>query len=893
MSGLFRFIGRVRFLLVVSALLAGLTVLPGGTAHVLAASSLYVAPTGNDANSCLSADTACRTINAALVKAAAGDTINIAAGAYLETVRLRLGVTLSGAGAQSTVITAATGVEVLSNFDRSGTTRISNLTLAGGRSGGGGGIANYGTMIVANSIIRDNTTWLGEGIQGFGAGIYNGGNLTLINSMVTDNSAVGAPGYPERSGLGGGIYNGGTLTLTESTVSGNTSNRGAGVYNAGTLTVTNSTISGNSAKLDGGGIYSSSAGVTSMNATTIAGNVADSDGNGSGDGGGIASVSGGTSTLKNTLLGDNRDAGGEAPDCAGTLTSNGHNLIETLTGCTVAGEEDGNVTGQDPRLGPLQDNGGPTLTQALLAGSPAIDAGDPATCPATDQRGVERPQGQACDIGAYEAETVAEEPATCPCSIWSDGAHPALEEDPDAVPVELGVKFRSTLDGYITGLRFYKGVNNSGEHIGNLWTHDGKLLARAIFRNETEEGWQTLSFATPVLIRANTTYIASYHTNVGHYAVDEGYFDEHGTTNGPLQALADGEDNGNGVYKYGATGFPAETYRSSNYWVDVVFQTGVTPAVVDLGTLGGDYSAAAAINSEGQVVGSSSTAPGQIANGDGTHAFLWKDGRMTDLGTLPGGGNSHALAINNRGQVVGDSTTAHGERHAVLWAPSGNIVDLGTLGGAFAVATGINDQGVVVGYSMTEASTLLHAFVWKQEVMTDLGTLGGPSSTATGINNRGDIVGYSQSANGETHAVVWRQGKIRDLGGLPGSVPSPGTGLLSQGLAINDRGAIVGWGLTTTGSSAFMWRRGKFTALEGLGGASSRATSISLRGEIVGESTTGKGSTHAARWIDGLARDLATLGGADSSATNINKWGVVVGRSTTATGETHATMWPK
>src|SRR5207249_4243243 len=151
----------------------------------------------------------------------------------------------------------------------------------------------------------------------------------------------------------------------------------------------------------GGGVYNIT-GTVSLNSTTIVNNSADSDINGTGDGGGIARNSGIVS-FTNTLIGANADPGGQAPDCAGALVSMGYNLIQDTAGCTVGGSVTGNVVGQSPRLGALQQNGGPTLTHALLAGSPALNAANPSNCPPTDQRGVARPEGAACDIGAYEA----------------------------------------------------------------------------------------------------------------------------------------------------------------------------------------------------------------------------------------------------------------------------------------------------------------------------------------------------------------------------------------------------------------------------------------------------------------------------------------------------------
>jgi hypothetical protein len=169
-------------------------------------------------------------------------------------------------------------------------------------------------------------------------------------------------------------------------------------------------------------------------------------------------------------------------------------------------------------------------------------------------------------------------------SIWNDTATPAVVAKPDNRAVELGVKFKSDIDGYITGIRFYKGTSNTGTHVGNLWTSSGQQLATATFTNETASGWQQVNFAQPVPITANTVYVASYHTNVGYYSINEGYFATASVDSPPLHFLRDGVSGGNGVYKYGSSGFPSQTYRSSNYWVDVVFTTtaaNTTPPATD------------------------------------------------------------------------------------------------------------------------------------------------------------------------------------------------------------------------------------------------------------------------------------------------------------------------
>jgi hypothetical protein len=167
-------------------------------------------------------------------------------------------------------------------------------------------------------------------------------------------------------------------------------------------------------------------------------------------------------------------------------------------------------------------------------------------------------------------------PSGCPCTIWTASTTPAVVSDPDTAAVELGVKFRSDIDGFVTGVRFYKGPNNLGTHVGKLWSLTGELLASAPFTNETASGWQQVNFPTAVAITANTIYIASYHAPVGAYSTTEGYFSGAATSRPPLHALSTAESP-NGVFAYGSGGFPAQSVNATNYWVDVVFDATAAP----------------------------------------------------------------------------------------------------------------------------------------------------------------------------------------------------------------------------------------------------------------------------------------------------------------------------
>lgn len=157
-------------------------------------------------------------------------------------------------------------------------------------------------------------------------------------------------------------------------------------------------------------------------------------------------------------------------------------------------------------------------------------------------------------------------------SIWPATAIPAVLSDPDTNAVELGVKFRSSVAGQVTGVRFYKASTNRGTHTGSLWSANGTRLATVTFTNETSSGWQQATFSTPVTITANTTYVVSYYAPRGRYSADSRYFTGKGAVNGPLQALASGVNGGNGVYRYGTSSFPTSTYNDCHYWVDVVFR---------------------------------------------------------------------------------------------------------------------------------------------------------------------------------------------------------------------------------------------------------------------------------------------------------------------------------
>lgn len=247
------------------------------------------------------------------------------------------------------------------------------------------------------------------------------------------------------------------------------------------------------------------------------------------------------------------------------------------------------------------------------------------------------------------------------------------------------------------------------------------------------------------------------------------------------------------------------------------------------------------INKRGAVVGHGTVfGPGSV----GTHGFLYQDGVLTDLGTLPGETESYAVAINDRGEIAGISFTFFGQSHLVIWR-DGAIHDLGVLPAGDANVTDMNNRRQIVGYATSSSGE--RAFTWRDGVVTYLPPLTeGGSSFAWAINDRGEIAGASYTPSGELHPVLWRDGVAIDLGTLPGSG-------VCQAEGLNDRGQVVGWcAIHATGTaSAFAWEDGEMTAVGALpGGNYSLASAINDRGVIVGASLDATGtSLRPTMWI--------------------------------------------
>jgi uncharacterized repeat protein (TIGR01451 family) len=427
-------------------------------------------------------------------------TINVAAGLYAEpgTINIYRGLTLQGAGAESTIIDGSGDHRVL-YVSLSHDVTVSGVTLRNGYGSWGAGVQVDGvvstaTFTLTHSVVASNTSSAGAGgvyvqhpnaravisdcaifnntasadLNSHGGGLYvhegqlklvdstvfsnrtdyQGGGLyaggvgnllTVQRSAIVSNSAGGSGGgvHSEVGTLflwqsavisnvsgnnGGGVFNNSNAAFVDTTVAWNRAHNSGGIHNQNRLYLTNVTVSANEASNLAGAIYNVGNGELILQNSTIAYNTY-----ASGSAGGIYNYA--DVSFKSTIVAHNE--GANCTDMGGTFTSEGYNL-ENVHTCVLTAT--GDITDTNPLLGPLQDNGGDALTHALLEGSPAIDNGALSGYPLTDARGVPRPQGGRCDIGAYErgpaelvigkhgpARVPAGEPITCTLTVTNTG----------------------------------------------------------------------------------------------------------------------------------------------------------------------------------------------------------------------------------------------------------------------------------------------------------------------------------------------------------------------------------------------------------------------------------------------------------------------------------------
>jgi CSLREA domain-containing protein len=374
---------------------------------------------------------------------AGADTIHVPAGTYVLDLTgadefamtgdldVWSAMTIEGDGAGLTIIDG-NSTDRIFDLQAAAAVTIRDLTRTHGAAPGDFGGAVYGesnsALTLTDCAVTDSTS-AGGAVYHFGGAT---GTLTIQRCAITGNESTGDGGgvYTHEAdtiiedstiddngsaAMGGGIAAAGgsiafTVDVDGSTISNNrASNAGGGIVasNFSTVNLTNSTLSGNTAGTQAGAlIYTFADGVT-MNNVTVTNNTVTA-----GDVGGILRGSGsGAVSMRNTIVAGNSAPMGSSPDCYGTMTSQGHNLIGSLgSGCSVTGDTTGNLSGA-ANLGPLANNGGATLTHKPGPTSNAVDAGDPSTpgsggtsCAATDQRGLARPGGTQCDIGAVESD---------------------------------------------------------------------------------------------------------------------------------------------------------------------------------------------------------------------------------------------------------------------------------------------------------------------------------------------------------------------------------------------------------------------------------------------------------------------------------------------------------
>lgn len=476
------------------------------------------------------------TLAAAVGAAHNGDDIQVKPGNYVNDVPATInGLTIEGVGGMAKFLDTASPGNGKAEFVTGGNVTLRNVEVSGVAVGDGNGAA-----------VR-----------------YQGGNLTLDHVYFHNNQE----GILAADDPNGSI----AIKSSEIAFNGNTYlQHNVYINNVGTTTVDNSYIhdvSGN-----GSEFRSRGANTTITNSRIVDGS------NGYADNYTVDLPAGGVVRLQNDVF---------EKAAASTNPAMIHYSPDqqvpwhtpsslTVSGSTFINDDGSSAYGISNQNGPGVSNGGPTAITAQLSNNtvyglssshfvlgPSNQSG---TSYVTSKPSIStaEPWDTTTPVNPPPPNTQPNAPGTY--SLFGSGTpNTVTVNDPNAV--ELGVKFTSNAAGSITGIRFYKGPQNTGTHTGELWDASGTKLASATFSNETASGWQEADFSAPVQIAAGQTYTASYHTNAGMYAEDGGFFSS-AKTSGPLTAPA----AGNGVYAYGSGAFPSSTYNAANYWVDVVLK---------------------------------------------------------------------------------------------------------------------------------------------------------------------------------------------------------------------------------------------------------------------------------------------------------------------------------
>lgn len=356
--------------------------------------------------------------------------------------------------------------------------------------------------------------------------------------------------------------------------------------------------------------------------------------------------------------------------------------------------------------------------------------------------------------------TTAGTAPTCPCALWNESAAPAVAAVDDASSVELGVKFTTSRDGYVSAIKFYKGNGNTGTHVGHLWSADGTLLASVTFTNESATGWQVAVFSLPVPVKAGQTYIASYYAPNGHYAATGGYFNA-AYSNGPLTALSSGGSGGNGVFRYGTGGgFPSSSYNATNYWVDVVFSPPSSGATV------------ATVSPAAGSTGAPTTSPVSV----------------TFSGAVDP--SSVALTVTDTGMVLTGTLTYDATTYTATWTPAAPF----SAGTTYTVnvtavdpSTGLSIPPYTWSFTTAADPSGCPCSLWSAALQPNAGEANDPNSVVVGVK-------FTPTADGYITGIRFYK-STNDTGVHSGSLWTASGQLLARATFANE--SATGWQTVT------------------------------------------------------------------------------------------------